>query len=873
MTDQTQQHLALQWAVASVLAEARTVADAGPRVLAAIGAALDLDVGMLWMPDEGSDPPLLDVIATWSRDPDRPSTFLTASAHRRFERAAGVPGRVWDTGLPVHVEDTASSRWFARRAVAAEDGIVSGFAVPILRDTTVLGVMEFYARTPRPEDARFLDSMRSVGRQIGQFVERARAEQAVRDSDAHKSAIFEAALDCIITVDHRGVVREFNPAAERTFGYGREDVIGRELGDLIVPEHLREAHREGFARYQLTGVPHVLGRRIEIEAMRADGSLFPVELTVVRVDIGGHPSFTAYLRDISSQVGYERQLREAEERYRTLVERLPAIVYVAEAGAAGRWQYVSPQIETILGFTVEEWLADRGLWARQLHPEDRDSVVADDEATLARPPGQTIVSEYRILTKRGETVWLRDEMVAIPVPDGRPTQVRGVMVDITERKGLEQRLTQHAFYDTLTGLPNRVLFMERLEHALARQGRARAGLLALMFLDVDDFKVINDTLGHAAGDEVLAAIGERLAGVARRIDTPARFGGDEFTLLLEDLDGQGDVVAIAERLAERFVEPFRVGEHELTLTASLGIAIAADSRTSAEELVRHADIAMYRAKENGKSRYEIYHERLSVAAWKRLELEGELRRAIDRDELRVYFQPIVELATGRVSGVEALVRWDHPERGLLPPSEFIPFAEANGLIVPIDRFVLTESCRQLVAWDADLGDRLTVSVNLSAREFRAPGIVETISDVLATTGLDAARLKVEITESVTLLDSDVTDAILAGLGRLGVGLVIDDFGVGYSGLDYVKRFAVDALKIDRSFVAGLGREREDTAIVSATIAFARALGLSVTAEGIETEEQLGLLLELGCESGQGYLFSRPVSARVMRGRIAKRGAA
>ncbi len=875
MTDPTSQHLTLEYAVASALAGAESVGDAAPALLEAIGNTLDLDIGLLWLPGPHGSDPVLAPIASWVRPTAAPSRFVEVSGELTFARGVGLPGRVWETAEPEGIDDPSGSG-YTRAAIATSDRVTAGFAFPILREALAIGVVEFYSKRDRGLDGRFLESTRSIGRQIGQFVERTRAEQAVRDSEALKSAILQAALDCIVTIDHRGIVRDFNPAAERTFGYRQEDVIGHELADLIVPEHLREAHRQGLARYLASGTPRVIGQRVEIEAMRSDGSLFPVELAISKVDIGGVPAFTAYIREITDRLDGERQLREAEERYRTLVERLPAIVYVAETGAQGRWTYVSPGIEATLGFTVEEWLGDPHLWARQIHPDDRASVVSAEEAILGRPDDQALATEYRMLTKNGDTVWVRDEMVPTSMGDGRPVEVRGIMVDITQQKLLEERLTQHAFYDPLTNLPNRVLFMERLEHALTRQGRPGEALLAVMFLDVDDFKVINDTLGHEAGDLVLASIGERLGTVVRRVDTAARFGGDEFTLLLEGIDEPSSVVPVAQRVAELFAEPFRVNDHEITLSASLGIAVASGDRTTAEELVRHADIAMYRAKQNGKARFEIYHEQLSVEAWRRLELEAELRRAIDRGELRVHYQPIVSLDTGGLTGVEALVRWQHPTRGLLSPSEFVAFAEANGLIVPIDRFVLTEACRNLVAWSAEApaaAGELTVSVNLSAREFRSPGIVEVIAGILGDSGLAARRLKIEITESVTLLDSEITDAILAGLGDLGVRLVIDDFGVGYSGLDYVKRFAVDALKIDRSFVAGLGHSREDAAIVSATIAFARALDLSVTAEGIETEAQLQHLLELGCESGQGYLFSHPVPGEQLRRQLVGRGAA
>ena len=460
------------------------------------------------------------------------------------------------------------------------------------------------------------------------------------------------------------------------------------MAELLVPPNLREAHRNGLARYMATGEGPVLGRRIEIEAMRRDGSIFPVELAISRVDVPGTPVFTAYLRDISDRVEADRQLRAAEERYRSLVESLPAVVYLADFGAEGAWQYVSPQIEGLLEFTPEAWLADPGNWLRQIHPDDRELVIAREDAFRASSRGHSAGFEYRMLKRSGEVVWIRDEAVLVPVETGKPLQMRGVIVDITERKNLEDKLSRHAFYDTLTGLPNRTLFMERLEHAIARRARGSGDLLAVLFLDIDDFKVINDTLGHAAGDQLLASVARRLASDARNVDTPARFGGDEFTLLLEGLHGPDEALAVAERIAQHLAEPIQVGDRDLTTSVSVGIGMLVDDTVSAEDLVRQADIAMYRAKQDGKARAKLYDDQMSVDAWRRLELARELRRAIEQSELRVHYQPVVDLESGAIVEVEALVRWQHPERGLLLPVEFVPFAESNGLITQIDEFVV-----------------------------------------------------------------------------------------------------------------------------------------------------------------------------------------
>ena len=675
-------------------------------------------------------------------------------------------------------------------------------------------------------------------------------------------AILEAALDCIITIDHEGTVHEWNPAAERTFGYSRQEAIGREMATMIIPPETRDAHRQGIAHYLATGDGPVLGRRIEVEAMRADGSRFPVELAINNVDLPGTPFFTAYVREISDRVAAERQLRDAEERYRTLVERLPAIVYVADFGSQGTWRYVSPQIEAVLGFTPDEWLADASLWARQIHPADRELVLAAEEQLRTRGVEQSATWEYRMLARDGGVVWIRDEAMLIPGDGSRIPQMRGVMIDITDRKHLEERLTHQAFYDGLTGLPNRALFIERLDHALARSMRRPDDIVAVLFLDLDDFKVVNDTLGHTAGDQLLQTVSRRLVDASRADDTAARLGGDEFTILLEDVSSVDEVARYAGRILERITAPIDVGEHRLTVSASIGIGISGSGETGAEDLVRQADVAMYRAKQNGKAGFEIYDERMSVEAWRRLEMEAELRRAIEDGHLEVYYQPIYDLTSGRLIEVEALVRWQHPERGLLQPADFIPFAESMGLILEIDRYVLEAACQQVRAWSVDDGltADLTLCVNLSAREFRVPGIVEAVADVLRGTGLPAGQLKLEITESVVMIESDLTESIIRGLASLGVRIAIDDFGVGYSALGYLRRLSADTLKIDRSFVAGLGSSREDAAIVSATIALARALDLSVTAEGIETPAQAALLRELGCDRGQGFLFSPPVPA-------------
>jgi diguanylate cyclase (GGDEF)-like protein len=439
--------------------------------------------------------------------------------------------------------------------------------------------------------------------------------------------------------------------------------------------------------------------------------------------------------------------------------------------------------------------------------------------------------------------------------------VIGVLVWRFQRaKSQAAELFAHqARHDPLTALPNRALLVERLQMELARAARRREPVF-LLWLDLDDFKVVNDSLGHQAGDQLLLVVGERLRDCLRPGDTPARMGGDEFTVLLADVDGLQGAIRVAERVGAELGVPFEVAGHQVVVRASIGVAQSVPGATSVEELLRNADIAMYEAKKQGKGQYQVFSPGMDEAAWKRLELEAELRVALEQQQFEVYYQPILDLDSGAVSELEALVRWDHPTRGLLPPAEFIPLAEQTGLIVPLGQWVLGQACQQLAAWEA--GDQhhlsLGLSVNLSARQLREPALPSQVAEALARSGLDPRRLTLEITETSMIDDPGTAEATLAALRELGVHVAVDDFGTGFSALGALKHYPVDSLKIDRSFVDGLGRDAQDTAIVHAVIAFAKTLGLRVTGEGIETAEQFEQLRALGCDHGQGYYFAKPL---------------
>ncbi len=442
-----------------------------------------------------------------------------------------------------------------------------------------------------------------------------------------------------------------------------------------------------------------------------------------------------------------------------------------------------------------------------------------------------------------------------------------VFVDLyLERKRAqvaERALLHQAFHDTLTGLPNRALLADRLGQTLARRER-RCAEAAVLFLDIDRLKWVNDSLGHAAGDQLLVDVARRLDSVLRPGDTVARFGGDEFVVLCEDLGSAGEAITVAERLREALASPFHVRGREIGLTASIGIALAStSSHDTPDALLRDADAAMYRAKERGRDRVELFDDHMRSRALARLETESTLRRAIDQQELRVHYQPVIDLTSGRATGLEALVRWQHPERGLVPPSEFIPVAEETGLIVGLGAFVLAEACTQVARWNNRRSDEppLTVSVNLSAHQLRSPGLRELVAEALERTSLEPRLLCLEITETALVEDAESNRTALDSLKDLGVTLAVDDFGTGYSSLLYLRRFPVDMLKIDRSFVVGLDTNAEDTAIVSGVVGLAQALGLQAVAEGVETPEQAARLRGLGCPLAQGYYWSKPLTVR------------
>jgi diguanylate cyclase (GGDEF)-like protein/PAS domain S-box-containing protein len=557
----------------------------------------------------------------------------------------------------------------------------------------------------------------------------------------------------------------------------------------------------------------------------------------------------------------ERRIAELESNEARLVEaqRISGVgSYDFEiATQTNLW---SDQLYRIYGREPQSFNASYEVFLSMLHPEDREHVMAVHQHSLATL--QPFEMEERVVWPDGQVRTLASWGEVVADEAGAPVRMVGICWDITERKAIEQQLVHDALHDALTGLPNRLLLEDRLTVAVESLARKHEPL-AVLFVDIDRFKVINDSLGHRAGDQALVEIARRIGSAVRPGDTVARFGGDEFVVLCEDLRAPGEAIAIADRVLEATSRPLVVeGGAELVLSVSTGIALASDPDHQPDGLLRDADAAMYQAKNDGRARSVVFVETMRQKARARLDIETELRRALAEQQLRVHYQPIFDLVTQQLMGVEALVRWQHPTRGLVLPGDFIPIAEETGLVAPIGDWVLREACRQLVTWHAHSPD-LMLSVNLSGVQVVQPDVVSKLAAALDSTGVSPAHVALEMTETVLMRDAADTLSVLRSFKDLGVQLHVDDFGTGYSSLTYLKRFPVDALKVDRSFVNGLASDLEDYAIVAAIIGLARALGLETIAEGVESAKQRKILRELGCTYAQGYLLSRPADAATL----------
>ncbi len=661
--------------------------------------------------------------------------------------------------------------------------------------------------------------------------------------------IFEMAPVGIGIVDFEGFTTMTNEVLRRSLGYSSEEFAAIPFTAFTHPADL-QANLDFFARMVDGEIDHF---EMEKRFIRKDGGTLWVDLTVSLVrDPDGNPDYAIGMtQDISDRKRLESELRVAEGRYRLLVERVPAVVYVAEPGAAGRWPYVSPQMEGMLGFTAQEWLADPEIWFRQVHPEDQEIALGEEERILLGGTGGGIFSAtYRLRHRNGTTVWVRDDAIMLRDQEGQAT-FHGVLVDVTREKRLEERLEHQAFHDPLTELPNRQLFHDRVGNALRRRD---TGHVAVLFIDLDDFKKVNDSFGHACGDEVLVATARRLQTCARAGDTVARLGGDEFALLVEDVTA-AQVTAVADRVLDALsAPPVEFRGHTATVGASIGIAVAAPGETS-ETLLRNADLAMYEAKLQGGYRHVSYEPTMHVAVVNRFRLEAALQTAVANGAIALDYQPIVDLRTGAVVGLEALARWSDPDLGDVLPSQFMPVAEATGLIHELGHWSIDHACRDLTEWRVARGTEAYVSVKVSPLQLDDDQFASSVVRTLLSYGLEPSALVLDVTEGVLLVERSRES--LRELRSQGVRVAIDNFGTGYSSLSYLRQLPVDMVKINQTFLHPREDNSADPAFLRAIIGLAETLHLDTICEGIETPGQLTDLQVARCGFGQGDLLARP----------------
>ena len=900
-----------------------------------------------------------------------------------YKPGAGLMGRVWQSGLPLWVADITKDPRAQRTAFSVDIGIRGGFVFPVISEGKTIGVLAFNSRQIREPDERLLNAILAIGSQIGQFLERKRAEEEQR----RFRAAMDASADLMLLIDPVSLLYvDVNDTACRALGYSREELL------TMGPPDIFSTSREDLTRlYERMIAGELSAPTVRGHYRRKDGSQLPVEAYPRAVRSGDGHVIVSIARDASEHLAAEEAQREQvaliaqsaeKDRLLTLFYQLAFVGLAVTAPGSKRWLQVNDYMCEMLGYSREELL--QLAWTETTHPDDlpenlalfkrlaagefdsfqydkrfirKDGGIVDttmEVRCVRRGDGsvETVVIMVRDITerKRSETAlreseerfrsltalssdmfWEQDEQYRFTsvsgVDSGKVTQTRadliigkkrweqdytnmsaddwakhiaildarqpfrdlelsrpddsgktvwitisgepifdssggfkgyrGVGKEISERKKDEERIQFLANHDALTSLPNRAMFSEVLNLAIQNGQRYKRGF-AVLFIDLDRFKIINDTMGHDAGDKLLKEMGTRLSETVRSSDVVARLGGDEFVVLVQEVSETKQVDAVARKILSALVEPMSMQGQECRVTASIGICMYPADAQDEKALMKNADIAMYRAKEDGKNTYKFYSEETNVHTFERMALETSLRRGLERNEFFLHYQAKLDLRTGHITGVEALIRWQHPELGMVPPMQFIPLAEETGLIVPIGKWVLNTACAQNVAWQGDGLPPLCMAVNLSARQFADENLLEDIAAALKSSGLRPELLELELTESMVIQNTERAGRILAAIKKMGVRLAIDDFGVGYSSLTHLKRFPIDTLKVDRSFIRDLPQDLEDKAICEAIIAMGKSLNLTVVAEGVETLEQQTFLQDHNCDEMQGFLFSKPI---------------
>jgi diguanylate cyclase (GGDEF)-like protein/PAS domain S-box-containing protein len=820
-----------------------------------------------WTPDEESFAGSIADVVSMAMDAEERREAHERLQHRlRFERlVAGIsthfinlaPADV-DGGIEEVLADVGrfvgASRAFVEltpegRKYEWRDGGVRSDAtvtVPIIISREEIGVLGVAGA----DADEAISLLRIVGEIIAGALQRRDAERALRSSEARYRQLIERMREGVAQVDNDGVVQLVNDRFCEMLGYAREELIGRNAEFLLAyPADVE------LMRAKIRARERGNSDQYSVRVRRRDG-------TVIWLEIGGAPVFDGQARvvgsigvhnDVTERRQAEQALRDSEARYRLMAEHSTDLI--SRTTPNGTLTYASDAARRLLGYEPTE-LIGRSIY-EFIDRQDAEEVHQLSKLIDGVHP---MTFSYRVHHKDGKRLWF--ETTSRGVTDGasgRMIEIVSVSRDVSERKRVEEQIEYEAYHDALTGLPNRRLFHDRLTVALAHARRMR-NAVGVMFLDLDRFKYVNDTLGHSVGDELLKAVAARLKAVLREEDSIARMGGDEFTVLVGDLRDAGDVVKVAQKLLETVAQPLRLEGQDLFITTSIGIAMFPADGDSAEILLKNADHAMYRAKDAGRNAVRMFTQSMNVRALERLSTESSLRHALERGELQLYYQPQIDVASNGIVGVEALLRWNRPDVGVVDPMSFIPIAEETRMIVPIGEWVVREACRQAKEWQRERFPRLRMAVNLSARQFQNNELPAQIAAALEESGLGPGDLELEITESLAMHKTERTLEQLRRLRELGVRIAVDDFGTGHSSLNYLRTFPIDRVKIDQSFVHEIETSSADRAIVSAVIRMAHGLNLRVTAEGVETEAQLAFLREQGCEEVQGFLFGRPKAA-------------
>jgi len=696
-----------------------------------------------------------------------------------------------------------------------------------------------------------------------------------KESGAKYRALLEAAPDAMVVVNQGGEIVLLNLQAEKQFGYHPDELVGQKVKNII-PEGFAERLLADSTRTAADALAQQIGTGIELMGRRKDGSEFPIEIMLSPLESAEGILVTAAIRNISVRKDAEEHVAQMDDRYRGLLDAEEALFVEKERAQvtlncigdavvctdiSGNITFLNPVAEKMTGWSCQQ-AAGRPMAEviRILDATNRKTTPNPMEMAVGQNRTMHLSSNCILIRRDGFEIPIEDSVAPIHDREGQATGAVIVFRDVSAARAMALQMTHAAQHDLLTGLPNRMLLNDRASQAIAFAQR-HMKKVAVLFLDLDGFKHINDSLGHAVGDKLLQCVAKRLADCVRGSDTVSRQGGDEFVVLLSEVEQSEDAAITARRMLQAVAEAQSIDQHDLHVTASIGVSVYPDDGRDAETLIKNADTAMYQAKENAHQSYRFFKPAMNVRAVERQSIEESLRRALERQEFALHYQPKINLRTGEITGAEALLRWTHPIRGPVSPANFIPVAEDCGLILPIGNWVLREACTQARAWvDAGL-PVATMAVNISAMEFRDEHFLEGVFTILNDTGLDPRSLELELTESVLMKHIESTESILKTLRARGVQVAVDDFGTGYSSLSYLRKFPIDALKIDQSFVHQITTAPDDTTIVTAVISMGRSLKLRVVAEGVETQEEVAFLQAHDCDEAQGYYFSRPVIAR------------